>query len=192
MAAVYPINICNSSIEIIKMLLRNCVLVQHTIRHKILGGENLGKFGKLQEIRQNFYQKFSFLKAKSRNIQCIASQLANSASKLKKHVVILRIYINIYIHRIAASQLAIASATLLKLLSYLCCIMFQPADNQQVHPIDTSYRMVLQTIVPSLVPSQLTILQFHVSIPYFCAGVLSLVVQLGGLYSCTTSDNVPA
>ena len=28
-------------------------------------------------------------------------------------------------------------------------MIFQPADNQQVHPIDISYRMELQTIAPS-------------------------------------------
>ena len=32
----------------------------HTLQYKILEGENLGKFGKLQEIRQNvLVQKFS-------------------------------------------------------------------------------------------------------------------------------------
>ena len=68
MAAVYPINICNSLIEIFKMLTRNFVLVPYDTkfwRENILANSgNCKRFAKI--FVKNFLPK-------SRNIQCIAS-----------------------------------------------------------------------------------------------------------------------
>ena len=97
-------------------------------------------------------QNFSFQKQK----QLLGVQLAcyvNNVSKLNSMLSYYKSTAN-SIDQIAASQLG--STTLVKLLSYLSHIMFQPADNQQVHPQDGATKHC-----PSSFHSQLAILQSH-------------------------------
>ena len=58
----------------------------------------------------------------------LANQIAKLCFKTKHHIVILKID-NKFYRLDSSSQLA--SATLIKLLSYFCCIMVQPAPTQQ-------------------------------------------------------------
>ena len=130
-------------------------------------GEKFGKFGKLQQIRQHFLvQNFPFYKS-----WYIASQL-NCVLKLYK---ITLSFQQILQTRQQLSQLA--SATLIKLLSYFCRIMFQLAHNQQVYLIDYSqvfmisnYKPLLSSMFHSQLVSYIVLLhsQTLFSYRYYC------------------------
>ena len=110
---------------------------------------------------------------------------------IKKYgIIILKLTPN-YIDQIAASLLA--SATVIKLLSYFCCVMLQPAYNQQNYPINISCRNELVGTDPKLLqlfmiinykplpPSQShSQLRSYIVVLHgqtlFCAGTLLLVV----------------
>ena len=53
---------------------------------------------------------------------------------------------------IPARQLATIATLVNCLATYLCCLMFQPADNKQVHPINIGYVMEIQTHFPLVIP----------------------------------------
>ena len=122
----------------------------------------------------------SFLLKVEVAIWCIASFL-NSTSKLNSMLSFKNQHQILQTDRITSSQLA--SATLIKLLSYLCHVMFLPADNQQVHLINTNYRMKLQTIASS----------FHL-VSYILvthSQTLYFRINRGYLRAYTVSDNAP-
>ena len=64
-----------------------------TVWYKILEGDNLGKFGELQEISKIFFPKIYFLKAEASYF--VFSQLAKQCFETKQHV-ILQINSNFY------------------------------------------------------------------------------------------------
>ena len=136
------------------------------------------------KICQNFLPKILLPKIKS--IRCITSQL-NSASKLNSMLSFMNRPAN-SIDRLAASS-QLASTTLVKLLGYLCHIICQPADNQQVHPINTSYRMELQTIAPCRSIASQLYCGLTWPDPIFMQGIIIRSIS-GGAY--TVNNNVPA
>ena len=116
---------------------------------------------------------------KSSSSYLVYSQLANQYFETERYVVILRIYSKSYrLH----SDSQVTSATLVKSLSYFCHIVFQPADNQQVHPTDTSHKMELQSIANCcFIASQLYCSHTWLD-PIFVKGIYCLQYKRGCLY----------
>ena len=140
------------------------------------GGKTFGKFGKLQEIRQNFpsyKQKYS-----------VHSQLAKLCFKSKHHIVIFKIDSKFY--RLDSSQPASQCNTrkiAQLLLSHNVSASRQPTSSSSLQDQLNLQEQIpsftvsnYKPLSPSLLHSQLAILQSRITKPYFCAAALPVAV----------------
>ena len=156
-------------IQLVEIILQNI---------KFRREKDFGKFGKLQEMPEFSCPKFSFLKV----------LLTKLCFKTEQRTAILKIDGKFY--RSDSSQLTSQYNTY-KLLSYFCCKMFQPANNQELHLVGTRIELpgtdpklpqvrifdqLLQTISSWSFHSQLGILPSCMARSYFCTGALSFEV----------------